>query len=251
MSGTMEPTQGPAPDWRGMEEHQKYDRFSRETPGGWWDLDGVVGGLHVLNRARVAWFRDKLGSFQGKRMLDVGCGGGILSESLAREGAVVVAVDPSEASLAQAKEHAHTEGLSIDYRAGFAEAIGFDEEFDAVFAVDVLEHVQDLEVTLLACAQALKSGGFFGFLTHNQTLEAFTFLIWEQEYRQRVMPKGAHDFHKFITPEAMQAALLRAGLQPGEIRGLSRQGSGPTRSIVVSDDMSVSYLGFATKPNGR
>ncbi len=251
MSGTMEPSQGRAPDWRGLEEHQKYDRFSRETPGGWWDLGGVVGGLHVLNRARVAYFREKLGSFQGKRMLDVGCGGGILSESLAREGAQVVAVDPSEASLTQAREHARSEGLAIEYRSGFAEEIGFHDEFDAVFAVDVLEHVQDLEATLGACARALKPGGFFGFLTHNQTLEAFTFLIWEQEYRQRVMPKGAHDFHKFITPEALRAALERAGMQPGEVRGLSRQGSGATYSIVVSDDASVSYLGFATRPKAE
>lgn len=251
MSGTREPTKGPAPDWRGLQEHQKYDRFSRETPGGWWDLGGVVGGLHVLNRARVAYFREKLGTFRHKRMLDVGCGGGILSESLAREGASVVAVDPSEASLAQAKEHARTENLAIEYRAGFAEEMGFHEEFDAVFAVDVLEHVQDLDTTLRACAWALKPGGFFGFLTHNQTLEAFTFLIWEQEYRQRVMPKGAHDFHKFITPEALRSALQRAELEPGEIRGLSRQGSGATYTIEVSDDVSISYLGCATRPRGR
>src|SRR5262245_27596485 len=212
MSGTMEPTAGGAPDWRGLAEHEKYDHFSREAPGGWWDQSGLVGGLHVLNRARVAYFREKLGVFQGKRMLDVGCGGGILAESLAREGARVVAVDPSEASLSQAREHARAQGLSIDYRAGFAEDLDLREEFDAVFAVDVLEHVQDLEATLRACARAFRPDGFFGFLTQNQTLEAFRFLIWEQEYRQRVMPKGAHDFHKFITPEAMRSALRRAGL---------------------------------------
>jgi 2-polyprenyl-6-hydroxyphenyl methylase/3-demethylubiquinone-9 3-methyltransferase len=251
MSMAPEPGAGRAPDWRGLAEHEKYDRFSHDTPGGWWDRDGVVGGLHVLNRARVAYFKEKLGSFQGKRMLDVGCGGGILSESLAREGAHVVAVDPSEASLSQAREHARAEDLSIEYRSGFAEALDFNEEFDAVFAVDVLEHVQDLEATLRACARALRPGGFFGFLTHNQTLEAFTFLIWQQEYLQRVMPKGAHDFHKFITPEAMRAALERAGLAPVEIRGLSRAGSGATYVIQVSDDVSVSYLGFATRPAQR
>lgn len=251
MSGTMEPEEGRAPDWRGMAEHEKYDHFSRETPGGWWDQDGVVSGLHVLNRARVAYFREKLGSLRGKRVLDVGCGGGILAESLAHEGAQVVAVDPSEASLAQAREHARPERLSIDYRLGFAETLDFQEEFDAVFAVDVLEHVRDLEATLSACAAALKPDGFFGFLTHNQTLEAFNFLIWEQEYRLGTMPKGAHDFHKFITPEALCAAMRRAGMEPREIRGLSRRGIGGTYSIQVSDDVSISYLGWATRPKGR
>ena len=239
---------GKAPDWRGIADHEKYERFASETPEGWWDLHGTVGGLHVLNNARVAYFRDKMGGFAGKRVLDVGCGGGILSESLAREGALVVAVDPSPASIRVAREHALSTGLRIDYRVGFAERMDFLEEFDAVFAVDVLEHVEDLSASIFACARALKPGGSFGFLTHNQTLEAFTFMIWEQEYRQRVMPKGAHDFHKFITPEAMRAVLERAGLNNVDFRGLSRSGSGESYSIQVSDDVSISYLGYALKP---
>jgi 2-polyprenyl-6-hydroxyphenyl methylase / 3-demethylubiquinone-9 3-methyltransferase len=241
---------GKAPDWRGLAEHEKYERFAYETPEGWWDLHGTVGGLHVLNRARVAYFKEKLGGFAGKRILDVGCGGGILSESLAGEGAVVVAVDPSPASIKVAREHSLSRGLQIDYRVGFAEEMDFREEFDVVFAVDVLEHVQDLATSIFASARALKPGGAFGFLTHNQTLEAFTFMIWEQEYRQRVMPKGAHDFHKFITPEAMRAALERAGLSGVEIRGLSRSGSGDSYAIEVSDDVSISYLGLAMKRPG-
>ena len=239
---------GKAPDWRGLAEHEKYDLFASETPEGWWDLHGTVGGLHVLNRARVAYFKERMGGFAGKRVLDVGCGGGILSESLAGEGALVVAVDPSDASIKVAREHALSNGLRIDYRVGFAEAMDFREEFDAVFAVDVLEHVEDLAASIFSCARALKPGGFLGFLTHNQTLEAFTFMIWEQEYRRRVMPKGAHDFHKFITPEAMRTALERAGLSGVEFRGLSRSGSGDSYSIQVSDDVSISYLGYAMKP---
>jgi 2-polyprenyl-6-hydroxyphenyl methylase/3-demethylubiquinone-9 3-methyltransferase len=242
---------GKAPDWRGLAEHEKYERFASETPEGWWDLHGTVGGLHVLNRARVAYFKEKLGGFAGKRILDVGCGGGILSESLAGEGALVVAVDPSPASIKVAREHSLSRGLQIDYRVGFAEEMDFHDEFDIVFAVDVLEHVQDLATSIFACARALKPGGAIGFLTHNQTLEAFTFMIWEQEYRQRVMPKGAHDFHKFITPDAMRAALERAGLSGVEIRGLSRSGSGDSYAIEVSDDVSISYLGLAMKwPGG-
>ena len=237
-----------APDYRGLKEHEKYDRLVREIPGGWWDLRSPLGGLHVLNRTRVAYFREKTGGFAGRRILDVGCGGGILSESLAAEGARVVGVDPSAASIQAAKEHALSAGLRIDYRVGFAEAMDFREEFDAVFAVDVLEHVEDFSASMFTCARALVPGGFFGFLTHNQTLEAFTFMIWEQEYRQQVMPKGAHDFHKFITPEAMGTALERAGLVPSEFRGLSRSGSGDTYAIQISDDLSISYLGYAVKP---
>lgn len=247
MARNRRPTSLPAPDWRGLPDFQKYERFVEENPNGWWDLRGPIGGLHVLNRARVGYFRENLGGYRGKRILDVGCGGGILAESLAAEGARVVGVDPSGASIRVAREHAAAERLEIDYRVGFAEKLGFQEEFDAVLAMDVLEHVDDLEATLRACARALKPGGCFGFLTHNQTLEAFRFLIWQQEYVERVMPKGAHDFHKFLAPDALGAALARAGIEVAETRGLSRTGEGETYEINVSDDLSVSYLGYGLK----
>ena len=248
MSQDSEPLGHGAPDWRHLQDHEKYESFAQQAPGGWWDLKGPVGGLHVLNRARVAYFKERLGSLSGRKVLDVGCGGGILSESLAASGARVVAVDPSPASIREAQEHARSSGLEIDFRVGFAERMGFREEFDTVFAVDVLEHVQSLSDTLAACARALNPGGSFGFLTHNQTLEAFQYLIWEQEYQRRVMPKGAHDFHKFISPEAMQSSLKQVGLEVKEIRGLTRTGSGESYSISVSDDVSISYLGYAVKP---
>ncbi len=166
------------------------------------------------------------------------------------EGASVVGVDPSAASIEVARGHARRAGFSIDFRVGFAEKIGFREEFDIVFAVDVLEHVEDLAASIDACARALKPGGFFGFLTHNQTLEAFTFMIWEQEYQRRVMPKGAHDFHKFITPQSLRGLLEQAGMEDFEVRGLTRSGSGESYSIQVSDDISISYLGCARKRRG-
>jgi len=247
MDGERDEAPAQAPDWRGLADSEKYERFAREVPDGWWDLRGVVGGLHVLNRARVAYFLDRHGSFEGKRVLDVGCGGGILAESLAELGARVVAVDPSPSSIEVARTHAAARRLAIDYRVGFAEQLDFREEFDAVFAVDVLEHVDNLAASLAACARSLKPGGFFGFLTHNQTLEAFTFMIWEQEYQRRIMPKGAHDFHKFITPEAMRLALEAVGLTGMEVGGLSRAGEGEAYTIQVSDDTSVSYLGTARK----
>lgn len=236
-----------APDWRGLRDFEKYEKFVEERPEGWWDLRSPIGGLHVLNRARVGYFREKLGGFSGKRILDVGCGGGILAESLATEGASVVGIDPSAASIRVAREHAAAEGLAIDYRVGFAEEADFEEEFEALFAVDVLEHVDDLPSALAACARALKPGGFLGFLTHNQTLAAFELLIWRQEYVEGVMPKGAHDFHKFLTPETLAAALVAAGIDLVEVRGLSRSGDGDSREITVSDDLSVSYLGYGLR----
>jgi 2-polyprenyl-6-hydroxyphenyl methylase/3-demethylubiquinone-9 3-methyltransferase len=244
MDHPKERTRKPAPDWRGIPEFQKYERFVEEVPGGWWDLRGPLGGLHVLNRARVAYFREKMGGIAGRRILDVGCGGGIFSESLAAEGAEVVGIDPSENSIRVAREHAAAQGLPIEYRVGFAEGLDLRREFDAVFAVDVLEHVADLAATLAGCARALRPSGLFGFLTHNQTLEAFRFLIWQQEYVEKLMPKGAHDFHKFITPEALAAALARAGIGLVETRGLSRTGEGETYEITLSDDPSISYLGY-------
>lgn len=234
-------------DWRGISDFRKYDKFVEGNPDGWWDLDGPMAGLHVLNRARVAYFREKLGGFQNQRVLDVGCGGGILSESLAGEGARVVAIDPSRSSVEAARRHAAARGLEIDYRVGFAEKMDLKEIFDAVFAVDVLEHVEDLDGAVRACAGALKRGGLFGFLTHNQTLEAFRFLIWEQEYQERSMPKGAHDFHKFITPADLEASLDRAGIELVDVRGLSRSGRGANYQIEVSDDLSISYLGYGRK----
>ena len=221
MPPEQDPTRKPAPDWRGLPDFEKYDRLVEEMPDGWWDLRSPLGGLHALNRARVAYFRDKLEGFAGKRILDVGCGGGIFAESLADDDARVVGIDPSSASIRVAREHAASQNLPIDYRIGFAERLGFEREFDAVFAVDVLEHVEDLTATLAACSRALKPGGFFGFLTHNQTLEAFRFLIWEQEYVERSMPKGAHDFHKFLTPEALSISYLGLALraEPSEGTG--------------------------------
>ncbi|HMC83075.1 MAG TPA: bifunctional 2-polyprenyl-6-hydroxyphenol methylase/3-demethylubiquinol 3-O-methyltransferase UbiG [Candidatus Polarisedimenticolia bacterium] len=247
MPPEQDPTRKPAPDWRGLPDFEKYDRLVEEMPDGWWDLRSPLGGLHALNRARVAYFRDKLGGFAGKRILDVGCGGGIFAESLADDDARVVGIDPSSASIRVAREHAASQNLPIDYRIGFAERLGFEREFDAVFAVDVLEHVEDLTATLAACSRALKPGGFFGFLTHNQTLEAFRFLIWEQEYVERSMPKGAHDFHKFLTPEALSSALRGAGLNLLEVRGLSRAGRGESYEISLSEDLSISYLGLALR----
>jgi 2-polyprenyl-6-hydroxyphenyl methylase / 3-demethylubiquinone-9 3-methyltransferase len=238
----------PAPefDLRGMPEPAKYDRLvEMQSPDVWWTLEGPLGGLHLLNALRVPYFEKILGGHAGKRILDVGCGGGIYAESAARAGAEVVGIDPSPRSIEAARGHAKQQGLKIDYRVGTAEEFTTDKPFDAVMAVDVLEHVEDLDASLDACARALKPGGVFGFLTHNQTLEAFTFLIWKGEYELGFIPKGNHDFHKFIPPADLEARLRARSLRPAELRGL--QFDLDAGRVEFAPTPAISYIGYAVR----
>jgi 2-polyprenyl-6-hydroxyphenyl methylase/3-demethylubiquinone-9 3-methyltransferase len=231
----------------GLPEVAKYERLVERTPGIWWSAEGPFAGLHQLNAIRVEYFRHAFGGFGGKRVLDVGCGGGILSESLVREGAVVTGIDPSEKSLAAAREHASRAGLSIEYHRGTAEDLtgtGIEGTFDLVFAVDVLEHVDHLERTLAAIATVLAPGGGLGFLTHNRTIAAFLRVIWEEEYVEHTMPEGFHDFARFVTPDDLTERLARHGMVVQEMKGLGRSRDG-SRSLI--DDTTVTYIGWALR----
>src|SRR3989442_3823051 len=152
----------PLPRVGGLAEPDKFERLVEAAPDVWWSGVGPFAGLHELNGVRVEYFRRVLGGFGGKRVLDIGCGGGILAEALAAEGAVVTGVDPSEKSLGAAREHAKRSGLSIGYRLATAENLAscnFPEPFDLRFAVDVLEHVDDRDRALAAIAAVLAPGG--------------------------------------------------------------------------------------------
>jgi 2-polyprenyl-6-hydroxyphenyl methylase/3-demethylubiquinone-9 3-methyltransferase len=233
-------------DVRNLSDPAKYDRLvDLDSPAIWWDLGGPLGGLHLLNQVRVPYFEQVLDGFEGKRILDVGCGGGIFTEALARAGAQVVAFDASERSLQAAREHAHQGGLRIDYRIALAEDFRPDGTFDAVMAVDVLEHVEDVDATLAMCASALEPGGTFGFLTHNQTLEAFEELIWRGEYQVGFIPKGNHDFHKFLHPVDLAQRMGRHGLRLIETKGIAFDMDVPQARL--DDSTQVSYLGHAIK----
>jgi 2-polyprenyl-6-hydroxyphenyl methylase/3-demethylubiquinone-9 3-methyltransferase len=200
----------------------------------------------LLNQVRVPYFEQVLGGFAGKRILDIGCGGGVFSESLARGGAEVVAFDASPRSLQAAKEHAREAALQIDYHLARAEEFDpGDQQFDAVMAVDVLEHVEDVNATIAMAAAALRPRGVFGFLTHNQTLAAFEELIWEGEYRVGFIPKGNHDFHKFLAPEDLADRLSANRLRLIETRGIAFDLERP--SAYFADSTEVSYLGHAVK----
>jgi 2-polyprenyl-6-hydroxyphenyl methylase / 3-demethylubiquinone-9 3-methyltransferase len=235
------------PRLQGLAEPAKYERLVEQTPDVWWSDVGPFAGLHELNLARVEYFRGAFGGFAGKRVLDIGCGGGILAESLAREGARVIGVDPSEKSLAVARAHAVKSGLTIEYRHGTAEdlpAAGFTGQFDLVFAVDVLEHVDNLERSLAAIGRLLARGGGLGLLTHNRTPAGFLQLIWTEEYVDHTMPEGFHEFRRFITPGELTEGLARYGVAVQEMKGVWR-GEGGQR--VLSDDLSVTYLGWGRK----
>src|SRR6266550_1246979 len=233
----------------GLSEPEKYERLVDRVPGAWWSDAGPFAGLHELNAVRVEYFRRVFGGFGGKRVFDVGCGGGILAETLAAEGATVTGIDPSEKSLAAARDHARRSGLTIDYRRGTAEDLGgaaLEGTFDLVFAVDVLEHVDDLERTVSGLARVLAPGGGLGFLTHNRTIAGFLQVVWDEEYVQHTMPEGFHDFARFITPAELSDALARHDMVVQEMKGVERAGDGTGRRV-LSDDLSVTYLGWALR----
>lgn len=239
----MTSMQRDAYDVRGLEDPAKYDRLTELEPDMWWDPHGPHGGLHLVNELRVPYFDRALDGYAGKRILDIGCGGGIFAEAAARAGAHVTGIDASARSIESARTHAAEQGLTIDYKVAEAETFQVSGSFDAVLAVDVLEHVADIELTLDTCARLLKPGGVFGFLTHNQTREAFDALIWEGEYQQHVIPTGTHDFHKFITPADLDERLRARNLSTVDLQGLWFDMGAGTFELVP--ETTVTYLGYA------
>src|SRR3989441_11652862 len=233
----------------GLPEPDKYERLVEAAPDIWWSDAGPFAGLHELNVVRVESFGRVVGGFGGKRGLDIGCGGGILAEALAAAGAVVTGVDPSEKSLDVARQHAKRSQLSIDYRLATAETLAsgaFPDPFDLVFAVDVLEHVDDRDRALAAIAAVLAPGGGLGFLTHNRTIAAFLQVVWDEEYVHHTMPEGFHDFARFITPGELTDGLQRNGMVVQEMKGIVRAEDGTGRRI-LADDLTVTYLGWALR----
>ncbi len=200
------------------------DRFSR-LAGEWWDTHGKMAVLHKFNPVRLAYIRDaacrRFGRdaklppcLDGLRILDIGCGGGILCEPLARLGAAVVGADPSTANIEAARLHAEGNGLAIDYRTTAAEALAdAGERFDIVLAMEVVEHVADIALFVRRCAEMVKPGGLMITATINRTLKSFALAIVGAEYVLRWLPRGTHQWDKFVTPNELEIALARAGLQ--------------------------------------
>jgi 2-polyprenyl-6-hydroxyphenyl methylase/3-demethylubiquinone-9 3-methyltransferase len=234
-------------------EVERFARFSAQ----WWDPRGPMAMLHKLNPVRIAYIRDrvtahfgrdlkKIGCLVGLRILDIGCGGGLLSEPLARLGATVVGVDPAEANVEAARKHAAQTDLAIDYRAANAETLAeAGERFDVVLALEVVEHVADLEAFLSCCARMLKPNGVLIVATINRTVKSFALAIVGAEYVMRWLPRGTHQWSKFVTPAELDAAAQRAGLRVIDE-------SGAVYNIVrdvwqLAPDMDVNYIVTATR----
>lgn len=220
--------------------------------GDWWNPRGSEAMLHKLNPVRLAYIRDWINQhwqcdecgrrpLEGKRALDVGCGAGLLAEPLARLGAQVTAIDPAEELIAAALEHAAGQGLAIDYRAAAVENL--EGEFDLITAMEVIEHTADPQQFLISLARRLAPGGLLVMSTPNSTNWSRLITITVAE-GFGLVPKGTHDFDKFIAPERMKAMMAQAGLNCLDVEGIAWS---PTRGLHLSEDLRLNYLVAATR----
>jgi len=226
--------------------------FFARIADSWWDPSGPFKPLHQLNPTRLSYIRrevtahfgigDKeVAPFKGLRLLDIGCGGGLISEPMCRLGADVVAVDASEKNIKTASVHAEAGGLDIDFRNNTAEALAdAGEQFNVIINMEVIEHVADVNAYLSACRKLLKPGGIMLLSTINRTPKAYLFAIIGAERVLRWLPKGAHDWNKFLTPIELSDASTKAGFAPSEATGfVFNPFSGRWR--LSSSDTSVNY----------
>ena len=232
------------------------ERFARHAAD-WWDPRGPMAALHKLHPVRLGYIRDqaaarfsrdpkKLDCLKGLRMLDIGCGAGILSEPLARLGAVMVGADPAEENIEAAREHAEEQGAAVDYRATTAEELAAAEEtFDVVLAMEVVEHVVDVEAFVSTCASMVRPGGLFIAATLNRTLKSFALAIVGAEYVLRWLPRGTHQWEKFVTPRELETAAENTGLRVTGERGVIYNPFADRWQL--SSDMDVNYMLVAEK----
>ena len=237
-------------------EVAKFEAMAAE----WWDLEGKFKPLHMLNPCRLDYITSQIAAeygrdlngptpFDGLRILDIGCGGGLLCEPMARLGATVVGVDAAAGNIPVAQVHAEQSGLTIDYRHGTAEAMAADgEEFDVVLNMEVVEHVADPLGYLTACQQLLKPGGLHICSTLNRNPKSYVMAIIGAEHVMRWLPKGTHEWSKFITPEELFELLRKAGLDAVDRKGFQFN---PIRwDWSISDrDLSVNYVTASLKPD--
>lgn len=236
-------------------EVAKFEAMAAE----WWDPNGKFKPLHMLNPCRLDYITSQIAAefdrdlstdapFAGLLILDIGCGGGLLSEPMARLGAEVVGADAAERNIPVARIHAEKSGLAIDYRHTSAEALAAaGEQFDAVLNMEVVEHVADPLAYLTACQQLLKPGGLHICSTINRNAKSFAMAIVGAEYVMRWLPKGTHEWGKFITPEELYSLLEQAGLRPVDKKGFVFNPISWSWSL--SDrDLSVNYVTASVKP---
>ncbi len=235
-------------------EVAKFEAMAAE----WWDPNGKFKPLHMLNPCRLDYITQQIAAeydrnltesnaFDGLRILDIGCGGGLLAEPMARLGATVIGADAAERNIPVAQVHAAQSGLLIDYRHTTAEAMAeAGEQFDVVLNMEVVEHVADPLMYLTACQQLLKPGGLHICSTINRNPKSYVFAIFGAEVVMRWLPKGTHEWNKFITPDELFALMTQAGLDPVDRTGFVF--NPVSWSWSLSDrDLSVNYVTAAIK----
>lgn len=236
-------------------EVAKFEAMAAE----WWDPKGKFKPLHLMNPCRLDYITRQIAGefnrdlstdrpFEGLRLLDIGCGGGLLSEPMARLGATVVGADAAAGNIPVAQVHAEQSGLEIDYRNVTAEALAeAGEQFDVVLNMEVVEHVADPQAYLTACQQLLKPGGLMVCSTINRNPKSFAMAIVGAEYIMRWLPKGTHEWHKFITPDELVNLIQNAGLEPVDRKGFVF--NPVSWQWKISDrDLSVNYVTASVKP---
>lgn len=214
----------------------------------WWDLEGEFRPLHLMNPLRLEWISDHCDGLFGKKVLDVGCGGGILSESIAKQGAEVLGIDMGKEPLQVARLHALEQGVSLEYRQIPVEQLAEEqpESFDVVTCMEMLEHVPDPASIVLACARLVKPGGKLFFSTINKTKQSWLLMILAAEHMLKIVPKGTHDHKKFIRPAELIRCCDRANLLTKKVSGVRYNPL--TEKFKLSDDVSVNYQIYCEKP---
>ncbi|SFX79503.1 bifunctional 2-polyprenyl-6-hydroxyphenol methylase/3-demethylubiquinol 3-O-methyltransferase UbiG [Marinospirillum alkaliphilum] len=214
----------------------------------WWDPESEFKPLHDINPLRANWI-DKMAGVAGKNVADIGCGGGLLSEALSQRGASVTGIDMGEAPLAVARLHQLESGLQINYRQMTAEALAEEapESFDVVTCMEMLEHVPDPAAVIRACARLVKPGGQVFFSTLNRNPKSYLFAIVGAEYLLRLLPRGTHEYSKFIRPSEMGHWVRDAGLDVAELMGMTYNPLS-RRYKLTPHDVDVNYLMRCTRP---
>ncbi|MDR6668089.1 bifunctional 2-polyprenyl-6-hydroxyphenol methylase/3-demethylubiquinol 3-O-methyltransferase UbiG [Rhizobium sp. 1399] len=238
-------------------DQNEVDRFSAMAAE-WWSPTGKFKPLHKFNPVRLAYIRDRAAEnfsrspksakpLEGLRVLDIGCGGGLLSEPVARMGAEVVGADPSEKNIGIASTHAKASGVAVDYRAVTAEQLAeAGETFDIVLNMEVVEHVADVELFMNTCASMVRPGGLMFVATINRTMKAAALAIFAAENVLRWLPRGTHQYEKLVRPEELEKPLAASGLEIVDRTGvffnpLANQWN-------LSKDMDVNYMLLAKRP---
>lgn len=235
-------------------EIEHFSRIAAE----WWNPQGKFRPLHKFNPTRIAYLKEKICQhfnrdpnhqrpLEGLRILDIGCGGGLLCEPMANMGATVIGADASETNIEVAKIHAEQSGAKVDYRATTAEALAeAGEQFDIVLNMEVVEHVADIDLFMSATAQMVKPGGLMFVATINRTIKAYALAIIGAEYVLRWLPRGTHQYEKLVRPEELETALMASGMNVTDKIGVTFNPLADSWNR--SSDLSVNYMILAERP---